>query len=209
MLTLLLEPLVFLAVWHYSEGSLNTRKEGRWRVKDGGDAIGRFPLEADPVQARAATDVPTFKIELQSPTEALVRWRLPPLVWGGQAGFKLSLVPLSQPGKPVKNIVVRARPGENSSRLKNLTPGASYTLQIYAALKGPSQSETSITTKFTTQPNPPSGPFNIEYVNNTTLLVEWQYPLTRGFFTDYKISIHSQDSIYSETLVAKDNCGPS
>ena len=205
-MTLFLELLVFFAVWQCSEGSLNTRKEGRWRVKDGGDAIS--PLEADPDRARIATDVPPFKIEVQSSTEALVIWRLPPLVWGGQAGFKLSLESLSEPNKPVRDLVVRARPGENSARLQGLTPGASYTLQIFSALRGPSKSDASIAAKFTTRPHPLMGSFSIEYVNETTLLVEWQYPLKRGFFTAYKISIHSQDSISSETIVPKNDCGP-
>ncbi len=57
---------------------------------------------------------------------ALIRWRPP--ATGGYSGFKLKVIPLSEPNKSIRNIVIR----EDGSpfQLRDLTPGATYEIQV-------------------------------------------------------------------------------
>ena len=58
---------------------------------------------------------------------ASIQWRPPST--GGYSGFKLKVIPLSEPSKSIRNIVIR----ENSSpfQLRDLTPGATYEIQLF------------------------------------------------------------------------------
>ena len=110
---------------------------------------------------------------------AFLRWE-PPRV-GSHSGFKLKVIPLSEPGKAIKNIQTR----DTKSTLKDLTPGATYEIQLYSVFEN-KESNTYISTNFTTKPNTP-GKFIVWFRNETTLLVLWQPPYPAGYYTDYKV----------------------
>merc|ERR1719481_510771 len=64
-----------------------------------------------------APDPPSnLTIDVQSGKVANVRWE-PPTV-GSHNGFKLKVIPLSEPDKTIRNIVIR----ESKSTLRDLTP---------------------------------------------------------------------------------------
>ena len=148
-----------------------------------------------------APDPPTsLTIDVQSGTQARVGWRPPSL--GQHSGFKLKLLPLSEPTKSVRNLLVR----ETKSTLKDLSPGATYEIQMFSVFEN-KESQAYISTNFTSKPNTP-GRFIVWFRNETTLLVLWQPPYPAGFYTDYKVSIKPEDALYSETLVPKEGEPP-
>jgi len=148
-----------------------------------------------------APDPPTsLTIDVQSGTQARVGWRPPSL--GQHSGFKLKLLPLSEPSKSVRNLLVR----ETKSTLKDLSPGATYEIQMFSVFEN-KESQAYISTNFTSKPNTP-GRFIVWFRNETTLLVLWQPPYPAGFYTDYKVSIKPEDALYSETLVPKEGEPP-
>ena len=95
----------------------------------------------------------------------------------------LKVIPLSEPGKAIKNIQTR----DQKSTLKDLTPGATYEIQLYSVYEQ-KESTAYISTNFTTKPNTP-GRFIVWFRNETTLLVLWQPPYPAGYYTDYKVII--------------------
>ena len=109
------------------------------------------------------------------------------------------MIPLSEPQKSIRNIVIR----EDSSpfQLRDLTPGATYEIQLYTVYEN-KESAAYISTNFTTQPNTP-GRFIVWFRNETTLLVLWQPPYPAGVYTDYKVRTRSpsQGLILNETAV--------
>ena len=117
---------------------------------------------------------------------ATVNWDPPPI--GQHTAFRLKLNSLSETGKTVWNIVIK----DTSSILRDLTPGASYEVQLYSIFEN-KESQTYISTNFTTKPNPP-GMIIIWFRNETTLLPFWQPPFPAGFYTDYKVSIDPDDA---------------
>ena len=133
---------------------------------------------------------------------ALLRWQPP--ASGGFSGFKLKVLPLSEVTKSIRNIVIR----ENSSPfpLKDLTPGATYEIQLFTVYEN-KESSAYISTNFTTKPNTP-GRFIVWFRNETTLLVLWQPPYPAGVYTDYKVSIDPPDAELSTTFVAKEGEPP-
>jgi len=148
-----------------------------------------------------APDPPTsLTIDVKSGTQALVSWRPPGL--GRHSGFKLKIIPLSEPDKSVTNLVVR----ETNSTLKDLSPGATYEIQMYSMFEN-KESQAYISTNFTSKPNTP-GRFIVWFRNETTLLVLWQPPYPAGFYTDYKVSIKPEDALVSETYVPKEGEPP-
>ena len=75
-----------------------------------------------------APDPPSnLSIDVSDGKNALLRWQRPD--HGGYSGFKLKVIPLSEPSKSIRNIVIR----ENSSpfQLRDLTPGATYEIQLF------------------------------------------------------------------------------
>ena len=64
-----------------------------------------------------------------------LRWQPP--ASGGYSGFKLKVIPLSEPAKNIRNIVIR----ENASpfQLRDLTPGATYEIQLFTGRRKSSQ----------------------------------------------------------------------
>ena len=131
-------------------------------------------------------------VDIQSETQARLQWRPPSL-----GKYSLLLVPLSEPSKPVRSIFIK----ETTSILTDLTPGATYEIQVYSVFEGKA-SQAYISTNFTTKPKPPSKAI-VWFRNETTLLVQWQPPIPAGFYTDYKVSIQPEDALYSETLVTR------
>ena len=105
------------------------------------------------------------------------RWQPP--ASGGFSGFKLKVLPLSELTKSIRNIVIR----EDSSPfpLKDLTPGATYEIQLFTVYEN-KESAAYISTNFTTKPNTP-GRFIVWFRNETTLLVLWQPPYPAGVYT--------------------------
>ena len=132
----------------------------------------------------------------------LYRWQPP--ASGGFSGFKLKVLPLSELTKSIRNIVIR----EDSSpfQLKDLTPGATYEIQLFTVYEN-KESAAYISTNFTTKPNTP-GRFIVWFRNETTLLVLWQPPYPAGVYTDYKVSIDPPDAENSETYVPKEGEPP-
>jgi len=133
---------------------------------------------------------------------ANLRWQPP--ASGGFSGFKLKVFPLSELTKSIRTIFIK----EDSSPfpLKDLTPGATYEIQLFTVYEN-KESAAYISTNFTTKPNTP-GRFIVWFRNETTLLVLWQPPYPAGVYTDYKVSIDPPDAELSETYVAKEGEPP-
>ncbi|XP_054716929.1 tyrosine-protein phosphatase 10D-like [Uloborus diversus] len=123
---------------------------------------------------------------------------------GGYTGFKLSLIPHSEKDDiPVRNnYISHVAP----FLLRDLTPGASYEVQLFSVFHG-QDSSTFVTTNFTTKPNTP-GRFIVWFRNETTLLVLWQPPYPSGIFEKYRVSIAPEDALQSELLVDKERDPP-
>lgn len=150
-----------------------------------------------------APDPPSnLSIDISDSKIALLKWQPPSS--GGFSGFKLKVIPLSEPSKSIRNIVIR----EDSSpfQLRDLTPGATYEIQLFTVYEN-KESAAYISTNFTTKPNTP-GRFIVWFRNETTLLVLWQPPYPAGVYTDYKVSIDPPDAELSETYVAKEGEPP-
>ncbi|XP_055949262.1 tyrosine-protein phosphatase 10D-like [Argiope bruennichi] len=123
---------------------------------------------------------------------------------GGYTGFKLSLVPLAEKDEtPVRNHYISHH---TPFLLRDLTPGASYEVQLFSVFHG-QDSSVFVTTNFTTKPNTP-GRFIVWFRNETTLLVLWQPPYPSGIFDKYRVSIDPEDALQSELLVDKERDPP-
>jgi receptor-type tyrosine-protein phosphatase beta len=75
-----------------------------------------------------APDPPSnLSIDISTGKIAFLQWRPP--TSGGYSGFKLKVIPLSEPTKSIRNIVIR----EDASpfQLRDLTPGATYEIQLF------------------------------------------------------------------------------
>lgn len=141
-------------------------------------------------------------LDIQSGEKAEVRWQPPST--GGFSRFRLKVAPLSESTAPMRNLVV----AKTEASLQNLTAGATYEVQLYTMLDD-KESQTYISTNFTTKPRTP-GDFIVWYYNETTLLVLWQPPEPEGYFTDYKVCIDPADAHVSETYVPNEvPSGPS
>ncbi len=130
-----------------------------------------------------APDAPTnLTITVEDGENATVNWDPPS---GGQhSAFKLKLIPLNI----LRNIVIN----ETTNTLRDLTPGATYQVQV-SSIYEDKESQTYISTNFTTKPNPP-GRLIVWFRNETTLSPLWEPPVPAGFFTDYKICIDPKDA---------------
>ena len=150
-------------------------------------------------------DPPTqLSIDVQSSTVAVVSWDPPNNSSFSGFNLKVILFSLSEPNKEIKNIQTL----DQKSTLKDLTPGATYEIQLYSVYKQ-KESTAYISTHFTNKPNTP-GRFIIWFRNETTLIALWQPPYPAGYFTSYKASIEPKDSIQSELYIPResDSSGP-
>ena len=150
-----------------------------------------------------APDPPSnLSIDVVSGKLANLQWNPPAM--GGYSGFKLKVIPLSEPTKSVRSIVIR----EDASpfQLRDLSPGGTYEIQLFTVYEN-KESAAYISTNFTTKPNTPAR-FTVCFRNETTLLVLWQPPYPAGIYTDYKVSIDPPDAEVSETYVAKEGEPP-
>lgn len=147
-----------------------------------------------------------LSIEILSGKVASLLWRPPSS--GGYSGFKLKVIPVSEPSKSIRNIVIRDDPVASSTpfQLKDLTPGATYEIQLFTVYEN-KESTPYISTNLTTRPNTP-GRFIVWFRNETTLLVLWQPPYPPGIYSEYKVSIDPRDAEVSETYVPKDGEPP-
>ncbi|KAG0729552.1 Tyrosine-protein phosphatase 10D [Chionoecetes opilio] len=151
--------------------------------------------------ASITTDLPpppkNLEIQVRSGTNALVSWKPPDI--GGYSAFKLKVIPLSEPQDSTRNVVIKE--AQLPFNLRDLTPGASYELQLYTVYEK-KESDAYISSKFTTQPNVP-GRFIVWYRNETTMLVLWQPPYPAGVYSHYRVSIEPSDASKSVLQVDK------
>ena len=139
--------------------------------------------------------------EVQGGELAIVNWE-PPAV-GEYTEFNLKLILLSEPEKTIRDIVIR----ETSSTLQDLTPGATYEIQLVTIYEN-KKSEEYLTTNFTTQPNA-IGRFIVWFRNETRLSFFWKPPFNEGFNTYYRFTIDPQDATTSEINVRRNGNPPS
>lgn len=85
--------------------------------------------------------------------------------------------------------------------LSDLTPGASYEIQLHSKIRS-STSNLFLSANFTTKPSAP-GRFIVWFRNETTLLVLWQPPYPSGIFDQYRVSITPEDALQSVLYVVK------
>ena len=96
---------------------------------------------------------------------------------------------------------------ENNNTLSDLSPGATYELQLYTVFEN-KESQAHLSTNFTTKPNAP-GRMWVWFRNETTLLLLWEPPSPLGHYTGYNASIWPDysmpdDVVPSETFVPED-----
>jgi len=148
-----------------------------------------------------APDPPTnLDVNVESGKKAVVSWE-PPTV-GKHSDFKLKFIPLSEPEAYIRNLMT----SKTRSTLRDLSAGATYEIQLYTVYEN-KESQTYISTNFTSKPNTP-GRFKVWFRNETTLLVLWEPPSPAGYFTDYKVTIDPEDANVSETWVPKEGDPP-
>merc|ERR1711892_250649 len=177
------------------------RIPGDLSQQDGYYRLDYRPPAGSPAANTTAPDPPTnLEIDVQSGEKAVVSWE-PPLI-GRHSGFKLKVIPLSEPLETTRSLLIR----ETKSTLRDLSAGATYKIQLYTVYEN-KESQDYISTNFTTKPNTP-GRFIVWYRNETTLLVLWQPPYPAGFYTDYKVSIDPEDTLGSVLYVAKEGEPP-
>jgi len=99
----------------------------------------------------------------------------PPSI-GEHSGFKLKLIPLSEPGATIRNLVIR----ETKNTLRDLSPGATYELQLYTVFEN-KESQAHLSTNFTTKPNAP-GRFIVWFRNVTSIGLMTQSQFTMETF---------------------------
>ncbi|XP_022171232.1 tyrosine-protein phosphatase 10D isoform X2 [Myzus persicae] len=174
-----------------------------------------------------APDPPTnLTVTVKGGKTAHVQWS-PPLL-GNYNGFKLKVISLSpsstsgivqqQQEQFVKivdasNSLSTASSQTDLSRetqqqyvLKDLTPGATYQLQLFTVYEH-KESVAYISKNFTTKPSTP-GKFIVWFRNETTLLVLWQPSYPASVFTHYKVSVEPQDSPESTVYVEREGEPP-
>ena len=145
----------------------------------------------------AGTDPPPedLEIDVESGEKAVIRWQTKLI--GNYTSYKLLVIPISDPLEEIRNLALQ----EMQSTLNDLSPGATYEVQLHRVNRKKS-STLFASTNFTTKPNTP-GKYIVWFRNETTLLVLWEPPVPSGYFTDYKVIIDPKDADVSETYVRK------
>ncbi|CAG0882993.1 unnamed protein product [Cyprideis torosa] len=150
-----------------------------------------------------APDPPrNLSVNVRSGRAVQVAWS-PPLL-GNFSAFKLKVVPLSEQEDSVKSLILE--PNASPFNLRNLTPGASYEVQVSTIFEN-KESSAYVSTNFTSQPNSP-GRFIVWFRNETTLLVLWQPPYPPGIYSHYRVSISPSDALESVRFVEKEGEPP-
>ncbi|XP_011258051.1 tyrosine-protein phosphatase 10D isoform X4 [Camponotus floridanus] len=140
-------------------------------------------------------------VSVRNGKTAIVYWSPP--VQGNYSGFRLRTQSFSDTGNPKTSVIpVDSVP----YTLRDLTPGATYSLQLFTVLDA-KESVAYTSRNFTTKPNTP-GKFIVWFRNETTLLVLWQPPYPAGIYTHYKVSIDPPDAIESVLYVEKEGEPP-
>ncbi|XP_043267238.1 tyrosine-protein phosphatase 10D isoform X2 [Venturia canescens] len=149
-----------------------------------------------------APDPPSnLTVTVRNGKSAIVSWAPP--AQGNYTGFRLRVQSFSDAGSPrTSAIPVDTVP----YTLRDLTPGATYSLQLFTVLDA-KESVAYTSRNFTTKPNTP-GKFIVWFRNETTLLVLWQPPYPAGIYTHYKVSIDPPDAIESVFYVEKEGEPP-
>uniref|UniRef100_A0A646QCN0 protein-tyrosine-phosphatase n=1 Tax=Hemiscolopendra marginata TaxID=943146 RepID=A0A646QCN0_9MYRI len=140
-----------------------------------------------------------FSVIARSTKTAQIAW-LPPLK-GGFTELRLRVIPKTEATATSVRIIQVER-DKTPFTLKDLTPGATYQLQLVTVFHK-KESRSFISTFLTTKPNAP-GRFIVWFRNETTLLVLWQPPYPPGVFNQYKASIEPRDAVHSEVFVEKE-----
>lgn len=145
-----------------------------------------------------------MSIEVHSGKSVELGW-LPPLQ-GSITDYKVTIIPLSeQDDTTQRQFNVKAQ-DELPFAIRDLTPGASYEVQLQSNyLDKPSS--VFLSANFTTKPNTP-GRFIVWFRNETTLLVLWQPPYPAGIFDQYRVSITPEDAVQSVLHVDKETEPP-
>lgn len=145
-----------------------------------------------------------LQIEVVSGKIVHLEWQPPRQ--GPISGYKLTIIPLSEQDETgVRHMDILA--DENFPiTLRDLTPGASYEIQLYSTLQE-ATSNLFLSANFTTKPNTP-GRFIVWFRNETTLLVLWQPPYPSGIFDQYRVSIAPEDAVQSVLYVEKESEPP-
>ncbi|XP_029155618.1 tyrosine-protein phosphatase 10D isoform X1 [Nylanderia fulva] len=140
-------------------------------------------------------------VSVRNGKTAIVYWSPP--AQGNYSGFRLRTQSFSDTGNPKTSVIpVDSVP----YTLRDLTPGATYSLQLFTVLDA-KESVAYTSRNFTTKPNTP-GKFIVWFRNETTLLVLWQPPYPAGIYTHYKVSIDPPDAIESILYVEKEGEPP-
>lgn len=147
-----------------------------------------------------APDPPTnLSVQVYGGKVANVSWSPPAL--GKYSRFKVKVLNLLDANKSVT-----VEESGFHYALQNLTPGASYQVQLFTVYDD-KESVAYTSRNFTTKPNTP-GKFIVWFRNETTLLVLWQPPYPAGLFTHYKVSIEPADALESVLYVEKEGEPP-
>lgn len=136
---------------------------------------------------------------------AVVYWSPP--AQGNYSGFRMrvqSFNDLANPPSTTRTSVISS--DAIPYTLRDLTPGATYSLQLFTVLEA-KESVAYTSRNFTTKPNTP-GKFIVWFRNETTLLVLWQPPYPAGIYTHYKVSIEPPDAVESVFYVEKEGEPP-
>ncbi|XP_014224112.1 tyrosine-protein phosphatase 10D isoform X1 [Trichogramma pretiosum] len=140
-------------------------------------------------------------VQVKSGKSAVVHWDPPRQ--GNYSGFRLRVQSFNDAGNPWTSVV----PADAAPyTLRDLTPGATYSLQLYTVLDT-KESVAYTSRNFTAKPNTP-GKFIVWFRNETTLLVLWQPPYPPGIYTYYKVSIDPQDAAESVLYIEKESEPP-
>ncbi|XP_008203382.1 tyrosine-protein phosphatase 10D isoform X5 [Nasonia vitripennis] len=140
-------------------------------------------------------------VSVKSGKSAVVYWEPPR--HGNYSGFRLRVQSFNDASNPWTSVI----PADAAPyTLRDLTPGATYSLQLFTVLET-KESVAYTSRNFTTKPNTP-GKFIVWFRNETTLLVLWQPPYPAGIYTYYKVSIDPQDAAESVLYIEKESEPP-
>lgn len=153
----------------------------------------------------ADLDPPTdLQIEVVSGKIVHLEWRPP--ARGEVSGYKVTIIPLSEQDETRVRHMDHSVDDSFPVTLRDLTPGASYEVQLQSTLRD-ATSNLFLSANFTTKPNTP-GRFIVWFRNETTLLVLWQPPYPSGIFDQYRVSIDPEDAVQSILYVEKESEPP-
>ncbi|XP_058789130.1 tyrosine-protein phosphatase 10D isoform X3 [Phymastichus coffea] len=149
-----------------------------------------------------APDPPSnLTVSVKSGKSAVVHWEPPR--HGNYSGFRLRVQSFNDASNPWTSVI----PADAAPyTLRDLTPGATYSLQLFTVLDT-KESAAYTSRNFTTKPNTP-GKFIVWFRNETTLLVLWQPPYPAEIYTYYKVSIDPQDAAESVLYIEKESEPP-